>query len=163
MKYLKYALLFLVPAVAFAATVATPDTVFPNALALALQVGGVPGAILLAIIALGWSLWKISNYFEAKDKREREAYEEDLRIRNLQATNTARMQRDAAAALMDNMDLSYKQDYDYFIQMIKVGNYKAIYNKIAQKFHEPISTFIYNDATPAEERSARVILVIRQK
>jgi hypothetical protein len=110
---------------------------------------------------LGWAAFKIAKYFENEDKRRREAYEYDLKVRNQQAENTARMQRDATQALLDNMDLTYGQDYNYCLQKIREQKYPAVYAKFNTKFQEQIAAFLYDETLTPEQRAARVILVVR--
>ena len=72
------------------------------------------------------------------------------------------MQKDASIALIANMDTSYQQDYTYFIQKIKDSKFDAIYLKIAVKYHKDISQFVYDDKITPEQRSARIISLIKQ-
>lgn len=132
-----------------------------SSLSIAKGLPGVLGAIFVGIVALAIALLLIAKYFMDRGVREREAYETDLRVRKLQAENLSRMQRDATIALISNMDLSYKQDYEYFVLKIRDGKYEAVYVKINPKFHEKLVTFLYDAALTPEERAARVILVIK--
>lgn len=155
-------LVLLFPALAFAAeTEPNFGEVFANGLKLAVQVGGIPGAIILGLICLGYTAWKLGNYLDERGKREREAYELDKKIREQQAANLARMQKDASQALITNMDITYKQDYDQFVRQFKEGNYKGPYQKYNVKFHDTISKFVYDESIPVEERAARVILTVK--
>lgn len=142
----------------------TPDQIIAllaDSLALAKGLPAALGAIFIGIVALAMAMLMIAKYFAEKGKREDEAYKTDLRIKTEQATNLARIQKDAATSLATNLDLAYKQDYEYFVVKIKAEKYDAVCAKIAPKFHVELSKFIYDTALPAEERAARIIMVIK--
>lgn len=138
------------------------DSMLTNALSIASGLPGIFGAIFVGLIVLAWAALKISKYFEDRGKREKDSYLEDQRIKQIQAENTAKMQNDAVKALLDNMDISYKQDYEYFVKMINEKKYSAIYAKISPIFKEQIATFIYDETLTSEFRAGRVIQTVRK-
>lgn len=165
---MKYFILFLFPAVAMAADAAPIDTDFilqmlQNAMVMGAKLPGIIGAIFVGVIALSIAVLLIAKYFMDRGAREKAAYAEDLRIRTIQSENLARMQKDATTALISNMDLSYKQDYDYFVAKIKESRFDAVYAKIATQFHAQIAQFIYENGIPTEERAAHIIMLIKPK
>ena len=154
--------LLLVAATPIATATPDPESMLSNALSMGASLPGLLGAIFVGLVVVAWAIFKISKYFEEKGKREREAYDEDQRVRKLQADNTARMQNDAVQALMDNMDLSYRQDYDYCVLKIKDKKYSAVYAKFNLQFKEQIATFLYDESLTPEFRAGRVIQVVRK-
>lgn len=172
---MKYLFLLLLPLTSLAEVVPSPTpTSLPgtidadqlmqmlsNALAIASGLPGIFGAVFVGLIALVIAILLIAKYFLEKGAREKEAYLTDLKIRQTQEENLARMQKDATSAFLSNMDISYAQDYQYFIQMIKAEKYDAVYAKVASKFHEGIAQFIYDTSISAEDRAARVIMLVK--
>ena len=132
-----------------------------NAVKIAAGLPGLPGMIFVCIVALAAAILVIAKYFMERGAREKEAYLLDQKVKQVQLENLARMQKDAATALISNMDLSYKQDYEYFTQKIKEQRYSSVYVKIAAKFHTSLAGFIYDETLSAEERAARIILLIK--
>lgn len=142
----------------------SPDqiiAILADSLSMAKGLPGILGAIFVGIIALALALLIIAKYYADKGAREKEAYETDMKVRQIQAINLTRMQKDAASSLLDNMDLSYRQDYDYYVQKIGEGKFDAVYVKINPKFYTELSTFIYDQSIPPEQRAARVILIVK--
>jgi hypothetical protein len=165
MKYL-IPLLILISPQAWATTPAPiePETILAmlqDALKVAGQLPGVLGAILIGFISLAIGLLLIAAVMNSREKRERAAYEYDLTIRKIQAENLERIQRDASQALMQNMDSKYKEDYKIFTAAIAEKKYERVCVKCDSRFHETIANFLYDEKLSAEDRAARVILVIR--
>lgn len=157
---------YLTPILAFADEIdpSSPDAIIKmlaNALALGKSLPPTIGAIFVGIVALAIAVMLIARYFFERGKREKDAYLLDQKIRTEQTENLARMQKDASTGLINNMDINYKQDYEYFVKKIKEEKYDSVYVKIAPKFHTSLAEFIYNKELSAEERSARVIIIIR--
>lgn len=119
------------------------------------------GIAIVGIIAM--CILSIAKYFWDRNAREKEAYEYSLKVRLEQEKNTARMQKDAAESLMLNMDIAYQQDYEFYIQKISEGDFKAVYPKTPVQFHEKIATFLYRDDLSSAVRAAMIIDVVRRK
>jgi hypothetical protein len=120
----------------------------------------IAGIILICLVYLTGFITK---YLYDKNKRESDAYNEALRIKKIQETNLQKMQGDATQALIDNMDIAYEQDYEYYVKMIKSQTYKAVYAKVAVQFYDKIAEIIYREELTPEQRSAMIINIVRKK
>ncbi|MGZ6369241.1 MAG: hypothetical protein ACXWPM_00770, partial [Bdellovibrionota bacterium] len=132
-----------------------------NAMKIGANLPGVLGAIFVALVAVAIAIILIAQYFVALGQRERDSYNANLAAQQLQNANLSRMQIDATQALIDNMDIVYKQDFDYFAKQIAAKQYSSIYVKVAPEFHPQIANFLYDESLAAPVRAARVIGVIR--
>ena len=161
-------LLFLLPAVACAqTTIPTPTpspldidnitAILQSSLKIAGSLPGVLGAIFVAVIGLTLAVLLIAKYFVNKGAQETAAYQAQLQTQLTQNSNLAKMQVDAAQALINNMNTLYQQDYDYFVQMLGANNYVAIYAKLDVQFHTKIAGFIYDATIPATQKAASII------
>ena len=121
----------------------------------------VLGAITLILITR--AVLAIAEFFKKEDIRREEAYRETLRIRAEQQAIVARLQREATQAFLDNIEAAYKQDFEYYRGKIAAGKYPDIWGKIPKELQEEVAGFVYKDDLKPEEKSARIILLIRSK
>lgn len=112
---------------------------------------------LIAVCAL-----TIARYFWKEDLRREEAFKKAEADRNKQSALLEQVQKDASAALRLNMDIVYKQDYDYFVKMIPLKKYPEVLLKIAPIYFDKIATFLYNETLTPEDRAARILLIIKK-
>lgn len=120
-------------------------------------------AIIMCIGIVLICILYIAKYFFDKNKRESEAYEFSLKIRKEQEANLLKLQIDSSQALIDNMDINNKLNYDYFVQQLKKDNHKAIYYKVHASLHEKVSDFLYNEKLTPEQKSALVVKLMNTK
>jgi len=132
-----------------------------SALVIGKGLPGFFGAIFVGVVGIAIAALLIAKYFFDRGAREAAAYALNLQIQQTQAENLARMQQDATTAFLSNMAITYQQDYQYFIQMIKGNTFEGIYAKIAPQFHTQIAQFIYDQTISPEERAARVIMIVK--
>jgi Tfp pilus assembly protein PilV len=135
-----------------------------NALTTAAGTPGLIGVIFVALVGLAIGVLIIANYFYAANIREQAAYNAQLATQQTQAANLAQMQADASQALISNMDTTWQQDYNYFVQMLEATppNTVAIYAKLNIQFQTQIAGFIYNTSLPATQRAAQIIMLMQQ-
>jgi hypothetical protein len=121
----------------------------------------VLGAVTIILITM--AILSITKYFKNEDLRREQAYQESLRIKAEQNKNLARLQQETTQAFMDNVDAAYKQDYEYYKDKITQGKYAAIWGKIPQNLQEEVASFVYKEDLKPEEKSAKIILIVRRK
>lgn len=117
--------------------------------------------VIVGIIAL--CMFYIALYFYKENKRREEAYKEAIRVKQLQEKNIERMQLEVSQAIKQNMDVAYKQDFDYYKDCITQGKYLLVWGKIPAVFREKVLEFIYREDLSPEDKSARIIQVVRNK
>jgi hypothetical protein len=133
----------------------------PDVIAMGKTLPGVLGAIFVALVAVAAGILLIARYYNSKGARETAAYEADQQARKIQTDNLARMQRDAVQAMVENLEESYRQDYEYLTQKIQAKDYAACYLKFSPMFREKIAAFLYDEALPAAQRAGQIILIVK--
>lgn len=174
MKYLiGLFFLFLSTSLIAAEEVFDIELFFQNAMKLCASVGGITGAILLAVIVFGFAVMKIAKYFEDRGKREREKDEADKRVMLIQSTNYSLMQKHGAAAQIKLLDGIWKSHYQNFVSALTIAEtnpdsdngYPLIYAKIDKSFYNEIAKVIYNkdDKLTKEEKAGLLIGIMKGK
>ena len=117
--------------------------ILQNSLTVATGMPGLVGMIFVALIGLVIAALLIAQYFNARGVREAAAYQLNCRPQQTQDTNLAQMQADVSAAMIENMNTVYQQDYAYFVQMLSATppNTVAVYAKLSAQTQAQLASF----------------------
>lgn len=116
---------------------------------------------LMLVGILAMCILLITRYFHNRNKREELAWEEAQKVKKQQIEITLRVQKDSANALIQNLNTSYKLDFDFFVEAITNKSYEKIYTRLHETLHEKVGSFLYNEELTPNVRAASLIRLMK--